>query len=78
MVRFMNNEGMATTKPTTMVAKDGVWYLGWILEKDLGNKPSRLMLIQILGCPIWKTSNTLAIANTALTAIIPLISFRLI
>ena len=69
--KFMNNAGIATTNPTTMVAKEGVLYLGCTIENFFGNKPSRLMLIQIRGCPIWNTSNTEAIATTALTAIIP-------
>ena len=34
------------------------------------------MLIQILGCPIWKTKRTLAVATTALMATIPAIHFK--
>ena len=34
------------------------------------------MLIQIRGCPIWNTNKTLAIAITALTAMIPDIHFK--
>jgi F0F1-type ATP synthase assembly protein I len=47
----MNNDGIATTSPVIMVANEGVLNLGWILEKALGNKPSLLILIQILGWP---------------------------
>ena len=42
----------ATTKPVTIVAKDGVLYFGCTFENCFGNRPSRLILIQILGCPI--------------------------
>src|SRR5690606_37867759 len=52
MVKFINNAGTATTKPVTIVANDGVLYFGCTLENFLGNSPSRLILIQILGCPI--------------------------
>jgi hypothetical protein len=45
------NMGIATKKPVKTVEKEGVLYLGCILEKALGNKPSRLMLIQMRGCP---------------------------
>jgi len=38
-VRFINRAGMATTSPVTMVAKEGVLYFGWILEKAFGSRP---------------------------------------
>src|SRR5437868_7236004 len=49
--RFINNAGIPTTKPVKIVEKDGVLYLGCILEKILGSKPSLLILIHIRGCP---------------------------
>ena len=36
-------------KTAELVAKEGVLYLGCILENTLGNNPSRLILIQIRG-----------------------------
>ena len=51
-LEFKNKAGTATTKPVTIVAYDGVLYFGCTFEKRLGNNPSRLMLIQIRGCPI--------------------------
>jgi hypothetical protein len=59
MVKFKNKAGIATTKPVTTVAYDGVLYFGALFENRFGNKPSRLILIQIRGCPIWKTNKTL-------------------
>ena len=32
----MNNAGTATTKPVTIVAKEGVWNLGWMDENFIG------------------------------------------
>ena len=54
-----------------MVANEGVRNFGWMVENFLGNKPSRLMLIQMRGCPSWNTSSTLAMATIALTAMMP-------
>jgi hypothetical protein len=68
-VRFKNKAGIATTNPVTIVANDGVWNLGWMRENAFGNKPSRLMLIQMRGWPSWNISNTLAVAITALMEI---------
>src|SRR3546814_10243347 len=76
MYMFINSTGIATTKPVTMVAKEGVLKRGWIREKDRGSSPSRLMLIQMRGWPIWNTKRTLAMATTALAAIIPDNHFR--
>ena len=73
MVKFMNKAGTATTNPTTMVANEGVLYFGCTFENRLGNKPSRLMLIHMRGCPIWNTNKTEAIATTALMEMIPAI-----
>ena len=61
---------MPTKIPVTIVAKAGVPNLGCTLENFLGSKPSLLILIQILGCPNWNTSNTLVVATTALMEII--------
>src|SRR5574343_645948 len=63
---LINKEGTATINPVRIVENPGVWYLGSTSANFLGNKPSLLMLIQILGCPIWNTSNTLVVATTAL------------
>ena len=52
--------------PVMIVENQGVLYLGWINPKAFGRRRSRLMLIQIRGCPSWKTSNTLVVATTAL------------
>src|SRR5215510_8982307 len=70
-VRFMNNEGIATTSPVMMVENHGVLKRGWMAEKIGGSNPSRLIDIQMRGCPSWKTSSTVAIAITALIAMIP-------
>ena len=56
--------------PVMMVENQGVLNFGWILAKAFGSSPSRLMLIQIRGCPSWKTSNTLVVATTALAEMI--------
>lgn len=69
--RFKNKEGTATMIPVNIVEKAGVLNLGCIFENRGGNRPSLLILIHILGCPIWKTSKTLAIAIIALNDIIP-------
>jgi hypothetical protein len=45
----MNSDGTATNTPVTIVANDGVWNLGCTFENILGNNPSRLILIHILG-----------------------------
>src|SRR5690606_27816159 len=50
--RLRNKAGMPTTNPVSIVEKDGVLNFGCILENILGNNPSLLMLIHILGCPI--------------------------
>src|SRR5687768_8114502 len=68
--------GIATKNPVKIVENEGVLYFGWIRENILGNKPSRLILIQILGCPNWNTSKTLAVAIIALTATIPAMNFN--
>ena len=47
----INMAGTPTKIPVMMVAKPGVPYVGCTSENFFGNKPSRLMLIQILGCP---------------------------
>ena len=47
----INKEGMPTKSPVTIVANVGVPNLGCTLENFFGNKPSLLILIQILGCP---------------------------
>src|SRR5262245_40137567 len=70
-VRFMNNDGIATTRPVTMVENHGVLNRGWMEEKMDGSRPSRLIDIQMRGCPSWNTSKTVAMAITALIAIIP-------
>src|SRR5262245_22787205 len=70
-VRFINNEGIATTNPVMIVENHGVLNRGWMAEKIGGSNPSRLIDIQMRGCPNWKTSNTVAIASTALMAMIP-------
>src|SRR5215203_5708407 len=49
VLKFRNKAGTATTNPVKMVANEGVLYLGCRRENILGNNPSRLMLIQILG-----------------------------
>jgi len=50
-LRFMNNAGIATTTPVIMVENEGVLKRGWTREKIGGSNPSRLILIQIRGCP---------------------------
>src|SRR5678809_1162188 len=47
--RLRNKAGMPTSAPVNKVEKEGVLYFGWIFANTFGNKPSRLMLIQILG-----------------------------
>ena len=74
---FMNNDGIATTTPVMRVANQGVRKRGWIFENAFGSSPSRLMLIQMRGCPTWNTSKTLAMAMTALIAMKPLSFVRL-
>src|ERR1700752_2892934 len=64
-----NSAGTATMMPVMMVENHGVLNFGWILPKALGNSLSRLMLIQMRGCPSWNTSSTLVVATTALTEI---------
>ncbi len=49
--RLRNRAGIATNRPVRIVENEGVLYLGWRREKIAGSKPSRLILIQILGCP---------------------------
>src|SRR5690606_27079324 len=68
-----NNAGIATTKPVTIVANDGVLYLGWIVANFFHNKPSRLIVIQMRGCANWNTNNALVIAITDVTEISPAI-----
>ncbi len=70
-VRFMKSEGMATTRPVTMVANHGVLKRGWMAEKIGGSRPSRDIAIQMRGWPSWKTSSTVASATTALMATMP-------
>ena len=56
---------MPTTNPVTIVANPGVLYFGCISANFLGINPSRLIVIQMRGCPIWNTNNTLVMATTA-------------
>jgi hypothetical protein len=70
-VKFINSDGMATTRPVMMVENHGVLKRGWMLEKIGGKSPSRDIAIQMRGCPSWNTKSTVAIAMTALTATMP-------
>ena len=53
-----------------MVENPGVLNRGLILPNAGGRSPSRLILIQILGWPIWNTSITEVDATTALIEMI--------
>ena len=76
VLKFRNNAGTATSTPVNMVEKEGVRNFGWSFENIFGKSPSRLMLIHMRGCPIWKTSSTLAVAIIALKATIPAIQCK--
>ena len=75
--RFMNRAGIATINPVRIVENHGVRKRGWIDEKILGKRPSRLIAIHKRGCPSWNTRSTVAIAIIADTAMIPDIHGRL-
>ena len=60
-----NAAKLPTNVPVMIVPRYGVLNRGCTLEKNGGRSPSRDMDMKMRGCPSWKTSNTLVIANTA-------------
>src|SRR5579884_3194601 len=58
----------ATKMPVRIVPTYGVLYLGCTLARNGGSNPSRDIEKKMRGCPSWKTSSTLPIANTAPSA----------
>ena len=57
--------GMATRKPVSTVAWEGVLNFSCTLPNQGASRPSRLMLMKIRGWPTWYTSNAAVVAMTA-------------